>query len=93
MSQLIKRRNKKIVQKETQKTVVDCNCRVETDCPLKGDCRKESVTYKCIATTYDSKKLYLGLTEGDFKKQRYYGHAKYFRNKFYASSATLSSYV
>ena len=45
MSKIIKEHNKKIVQKETQKTL-DCNGRVKKDCPLNGDCRKESVIYK-----------------------------------------------
>ena len=48
---------------------------------------------KCTATTCDSKKVFLGLTEGEFKKQSYYDHVRYFRNEFYASSTTLSSYV
>ena len=92
MSQIIKGYNKKIIQKETLETL-DCNCRVKTDCPLNGDCRKESAIYKCTATTCDSKKVYLGLTEGEFKKQRYYDHVKSFKNEFYANSTTLSSHV
>ena len=86
MSQIIKGHNKKIVQKETQETL-DCNCRVRTDC------RKESVIYKCTATSCDSKKVYLGLTEGEFQKQRYYDHVKSFKNEFYINSPTLSSYI
>ena len=82
----------KIVKKETQESL-DCNCRFKADCPLNGNYRKESVIYKCSATTCDSKELYLGLKEGEFKKQWYYGPVKYFRNKFYASSTTLLSYV
>ena len=92
MSQIIKGHNKKIIQNEKQGTL-DCNCRVKTDCPLNGGCRKESVIYKCTATTCDSKKVYLGLTEGEFKKQRYYDHVKSFKNEFYANSTTLSSCV
>ena len=46
--------------------------------------------YKTTATTCDSKKIFLGLTEGEFKKQRYY--VKSFKNEFYANSTTLSSY-
>ena len=92
MSQIIKRRNKKIIQKETQETV-DCNGRVKRDCPLNGSCKKESVIVKYTATTCDSKKVYLGLTEGEFKKQKYYDHVKSFKNEFYASSTTLSSHV
>ena len=92
MSQIIKGHNKKIAQKETQETL-PCNCRVKTDCPLNGDCRKESVIYKCTAITCNSKKVYLGLTEGEFKKQRYYDHVKSFKNEFYANSTTLSSFA
>ena len=79
MLQIIKGHNKKIVQKEIQETL-ECNCRVKTYCPLNGDCRKESVIYKCTATTSNSKKVYLGLTEIEFKKQRYYDDAKSFKN-------------
>ena len=43
--------------------------------------------YKCAATT-NSKKLYLGLTEGEFKKQRYYDHVKSSKNEFYANSTS-----
>ena len=92
MSQIVKGHNKKIVQKETQETL-ECNCRVKTDCPLNGDCRKESVIYKCAATTCNSKKVYLGLTEGEFKKQRCYDHVKSFKNEFYDNSLTVSSYL
>ena len=92
MPQIIKEHNKKIVQKETQETL-ECNSRVETDCLLSGDCRKESVIYECTTTTCNSKKVYLGLTEGKLKKQRYYDYVKSFKNEFYANSTTLSSYV
>ena len=37
--------------------------------------------------------MYLGLAEGEFKKQRYYKHTHSFRNENYANSTTLSSYV
>ena len=50
---------------------------------------------KCDIQNYSnnlwlSKKIFLGLTEGEFKKQRYY--VKSFKNEFYANSTTLSSY-
>ena len=54
---------KRLFRKKKQETL-DCICRVKTDCPLNGGCRKESVIYKCTATTCDLKKVYLGLTEG-----------------------------
>ena len=89
MSQMIKGHNKNIVEKETQETL-DCNYRVKTDCPLNGDCIKESVIYKYTATTSDRKKVYFGLNE---QQLRYYDHVKSFRNELYANSTTLSSYV
>ena len=92
MSQIIKGHSKKIFQKETQK-ILDCNCFPKADCPFNGDSRKENVIYKCRAATCDQKKVYYGLTEGKFEKQRYYDHAKSFRNKVYANSTILSSYV
>ena len=90
MSQIIKGHKKKIVLKETKENL-ECNCRDKTDCHINGDCRKESVTYKCAATTCNLKKVYLGLTEGEFKQQRYYDHVKSFKNEFCANSTTLSS--
>ena len=72
---------------------LDCNCRVKTHCPRNGDCRKESVICKCTATTFNSKKVYRGLTEGVFKKERYYEHVKFFKNEFGGNSTTFSSYI
>ena len=58
-----------------------------------GDCRKESIVYKCTACTIPQlKKVYLRLTEGEFKT-RYYKHSKSFRTKSYPNSTTLPSYV
>ena len=62
--------------------------------PLNGNCWKEDVIYKCTAlTTFHPKKVYLGLAEGGFKKQRYYNHTQSFWNENYWNSTTLSSYV
>ena len=92
MSQIIKGHNKKIVKKETQETL-DFNCTVKTDCPFNGHRRKESATYKCTAAIFDPKKVYLGLTEREFKRQRYFDHVKSFRSKLFTSSNNLSSYA
>ena len=54
MSQIIKGHNKKIFQKETQGTP---DCKVKIDCPINGDCRKESVIYKNLQQQPDSKKV------------------------------------
>ena len=74
ISHIIKGHNKKVTQIKRNHQL-ECNCRIKTECPLNGDCRKEDVIYKCTAlTTFQPKKVYLGLAEGEFKKQRYYNH-------------------
>ena len=56
---------------------------VKTKCLLNGYCRKEDVIHKCTAlTTFQPKKVYLGLAEGGFKKQRYYNHTQSTPNHF-----------
>ena len=37
------------------------------------------------------KKVYLGVTEAEFKKNRYYKHQQSFRNEDYKNSTTLST--
>ena len=37
--------------------------------------------------------MYLGLAEGEFRKQRYYNHTQSFRNENYSNSTTLPSYA
>ena len=91
MSRITKGCNKKIVQKAQE--TLGCNCRVKTDFSLNSDYRKKSVTYKYTATIWHSKKVYLGLTEEEFKKQKYYDKVKSFLNEFYVNSTTLLSYV
>ena len=72
---------------------LELNCPIKTELSLNGDCRKEDVTYKGTAlTTFQSKKVYLGLKEGE-RWQRYYNHTQSFRNENYFNSKTLSSYV
>ena len=92
MTNIIKGHNNKLTNTKVQQQLA-CNCRVKSDCPLNGDCLKESIVYKCTACTIQQlKKVYLGLTEGEFKT-RYYKHSKSFRTKSYPNSTTLSSYV
>ena len=50
--------------------------------------------FKCTAlTTFQPKTVYLGLVEGEFKKQRCYNHTQSFQNENYSNSTTLCSYV
>ena len=63
-------------------------------CPLNGNYRTENVIYKCTSLTKNNvKKVYLGVTEGEFKKNRYCNHQQSFRNEDYKNSTTLSTYL
>ena len=76
ISQIIKRHNNKGTQTKRHHQLA-CNCCIKTESPLNGGCRKEDVIYKCTArTTFQPKKVYLGLAESDFKKQIYYNHTQ-----------------
>ena len=93
ISQIIKGYNKKVTQIKRHHQL-ECNCRIKTECLLNGNCRKEDAIYKCRAlTTFQTKKVYLDLVEGELKKQRYYNHTQSFRNENYSNSTTVSSYV
>ena len=82
MANIIKEHNNKLTNTKVRQQLA-FNCRVKSDCPLNGDCRKESIVYKCTASTIRQlKKVYLGLTEGEFKT-RYCKHSKSFRAESY----------
>ena len=67
MANIIKGHNNKLTNTKVRQQLA-CNCRVKSDCPLNGDCRRESIVYKCTACTIRQlKKVYLGLTQGNLK--------------------------
>ena len=71
ISQILNGHNKKVTQIKLHHQL-ECNCRIKTECPLNGDCRKENVIYNFTAlTTFQPKKVYFGLAKGELKKQRY----------------------
>ena len=75
VSRLIKSHNKKVTTPILKKSLI-CNCRKNNDCPMDntGQCRTKSVVYKCVASvTNKPDKVYIGLTEEEFK-ERHYGH-------------------
>ena len=69
LSQITTGHNKKVTQIKRHHQL-DCNCRIKAESPLNGDCRKEGVIYMCTAlTTFQPKKVYLGLAKGEFSKR------------------------
>ena len=71
-----------------------CNCRVKTECPLSGNCLKESVVYQGTVSTEDHHppQTYVGLTENSFKT-RYSNHKSSFANANKTNNIELSKYI
>ena len=75
----------------------ECNCLVETLCPLGNKCLQSSVVYIGEVQCKDKHnqeiepKYYIGQT-GDTFKNRWYSHQESFRKEGYKST-TLSSYI
>ena len=93
ISQIIKQHNKRISKKKEIQTP-KCNNRSKNDCPMNGNCKVNSVIYKCIvsAAPIFKQRVYLGIAESDWK-QRYYNHKKSFKNIEYRHDTSLSSYL
>ena len=89
ISQIIKGHNKKVTLIKRHHKL-ECNCRIETECPLNGDCRKEDVIYKCtMLTTFQPQKMYLGLAEGEFKSKEIIARPNHFETKLFEQYNSL----
>ena len=92
MESIITSHNKKLTFKPNT-NILPCNCRDKQTCPLDGKCRSKNIIYKCaVSTTNKPTKVYMDLTENEWKK-RYNNHKQSFSNKKYAKSTALSSYI
>ena len=71
MSSMTKSHNKTVINKNVNESN-SRNCRVKPKCPLNGQCQVTDIIYKCTVFSPDKpNKVYLGTTEGHFKKQFY----------------------
>ena len=60
---------------------------------MNGKCREMNVLYKCeVTTTKAPMKVYLGVTEGEWKT-RFYNHTKSITHRIYTNETTLSKYI
>ena len=93
VSQIIKQHNRNVSNKKEKQTN-PCNCRNKNECPLNGNCKVQSVIYKCTvsATQTFKQRVYLGIAEGNWK-QRLYNHRQSFKDKRHKNDTTLSSYL
>ena len=91
ISKIYKGHNSKITSTSCNQLTL-CNCRVKEECPMDGKCQTMDAVYDCRVTSPESRKIYFGLAEVEWKK-RYCNHKKSFNHKRYSHETTLSSYV
>ena len=81
VQQLIKKHSN-FIQNKKNKTTLSCNRRDKNGCPLNGNRRTENVIYKCTSLTKNNvKKVYLGVSEGKLKKNRYCNNQQPFQKQ------------
>ena len=88
VSQIIKQHNRDVFYKKEKQTN-PCNCRNKSECPLNGNCKVQSVIYKCTVTATQTFKqgVCLGIAEGNWKQRLS------FKDKRHKNNTTLSSYL
>ena len=93
VSQIIKQHNRNVSNKKEKETN-PCNCRNKNDCPLNGNCKVQSVIYKCTvsATQTFKQHVYLGIAVGNWK-QSLFNYRQSFKGKRHKNGTTLSSYL
>ena len=86
--------NKSVLNKKNVATR-NCNCRKPADCPMNGDCLKQSVVYQATVSTNDDRRdqSYVGLTENSFFKTRFTNHKASFSNPSKKHSTKLSKHI
>ena len=84
--------NKSVLSKKNVATR-NCNCRKPADCPMNGDCLKQSVVYQATVSTNDCRpdQTYVGLTGNSFKT-RFANHKASFSNPTKKHSKQKSFY-
>ena len=90
---ITKQHNRNVSDKKEKQTN-PWNWRNKNECPLNGNCKLQSVIYKCTvsATQTFKQRVYLGIVERNWK-QRLYIHRQSFKDKRHKNGTTLSSYL
>ena len=92
MENVIKRHNAKILNTSKSQATRTCNCPVKSNCPLQENCLKKCIIYKATVTSENSKKIYYGQSEPEFKS-RLANHTKSFKYRSYEKDTELSKYI
>ena len=92
--QQLRQKHKNFIENKKNETTHSCNCRDKNGCPLNRNCRTKNVNYKCTSPTKNNvKKVYLAVSEGEFKKYWYWNYQQSFWNEHYKNGTTLSKYL
>ena len=96
MEQIIKKHNSKLLKssRHTKEATRTCNCRITSQCPLKGECLRENIVYQADISTIENpsiQKIYIGLANTSFKK-RLANHTQSFSNRDYQNSTSLLTF-
>ena len=85
--------NKSVLSKKNV-TTRNCNRRKWADCPMNGNCLKQSVVYQATVSTNDGRPVqtYVGLTENSFKT-RFANHRASFSTASKRHSTELSKHI
>ena len=92
---IIAAKNKDILRRNlphTQVKELQCNCRVKTECPLRGRCRESSMVYRAVVETDNTTASYVGLTDNQFKV-RLANHKQSFQKEKLKNATELSKYI
>ena len=89
MAAHIKGHNNALLKPKEQN--LPCNCRVNVECPLNGECRTTSVGYEATVTIANTTKEYISLTAIQFQT-RHEVHKTSMRHERYAATE-LAKYV
>lgn len=93
LKQNIDGHNKSTLQKKIVPSKA-CNCRKPADCPLAGNCLKQSVVYQATVAIKDNRpdQTYVGLTENSFKT-RFTNHKASFNHPSKKHNTELSKHI
>ena len=92
IAQIIQSHNKTVLDSKKCPTKKSCNCKNKLECPLNGECLKDSNVYKADLETSREVFPYIGITEPPFKV-RLGNHTKSFNHEKYRHNTELSKKV
>ena len=92
---IIQSHNKTVIDNKNEQkgpNQKSCNCINKIDCPINGECLKDSLVYEANVVTRREVSPYIGITKPPFKS-RHSDHKKSFNHEKYRHATELSKKV